>query len=193
MKKIMVLMLVVVIIMSVQVFADPIVDTDTENGHLTITSYYVAEEDAKTYLYLIFDWTNNGDKAADAFSDISFIAYQNGKQIDSDMGFETMPKETDGFFGTSVMPGYTTTGFYGYGISNTGEVQITVKDFLLDKDYAEFSIDPSIASGSESKQKNDETKDETTQDNTTLDGVTITDLLERIEALEKRVAALEAN
>ena len=192
MKKIIAVMLATIFILSVQAFAEPLVDTDIANGHVTVTSYYVAEEgEYGTYLYIIFDWTNNGDGPMNPLGDFIFIGFQNGKQIESDCGYDQEPKNTDGYYGVQVMPGYTTTGFEGFKISDLSEVTISINSWFAD-DSTTFTIDPETAPGSEEISK-ETTQDEVTPAAAASDEVTIEDLLKRIEDLEQRVAALEGN
>ena len=186
MRKLLIAALVT-LALAVPVMAEPLAEFDTEGGSVIVTSYEVAEDDGDIYLYIFFDWTNNGDDRSEPMMDeLSFIAFQNGKEVDSDIGCDTIPKNTDGYFGTQVMPGYTTNAYTGFKLADTSEVTVHATDYS--DDYAVFTINPAEAAPELDAPEETPVSDE--PDAPTV-GEKIADLEARIEALEARVSELE--
>ena len=185
MKKLLLASLIT-LALAVPVMAEPIAEFDTDNGHMIIQTYEVGAEDDDTYLYVIFDWTNNGSEIMDPLDDCLFTAFQNGKEIDSNTGWDTLPDNTDGYFGTQVMPGYTTTGYLGFELDGNSEVIIHA--FYFGDEYAEFTINPGEAAPELDVPEETPVSDE--PDAPTV-GEKIAELEARIDELEARVAELE--
>lgn len=183
MKKVLMLAAVFTLVICMHVYADPLAEFDTENGHMIIQRYEIAKEGSHTYLYLIFDWTNTGDDPNSPLLECLWEAYQNGKQINEDIGFDYTPDGTDGYGGTNVMTGVTTTGYTGFDLFDNSIVDIRVKSFWGDVS-ASFTIDPSdyVSDANE-----DAPAPETTASNDDI----IAQLEQRISDLEARVDALE--
>lgn len=186
MKKVLALAGVLALSFSMTVFADPLAEFDTDQGHMVVQRYEVDTEEDGTYLYLIYDWTNNGDEPSDASMECMWEAYQNGKEIEHDTSIYYRP-DTDGYGGTKVMTGYTTTGHMGFKLPDNTPVEIHASLFFGDE-VANFTIDPSAEAPAMDVSEDEPVSDEPAAPTV---GDKIVELEQRIADLEQRVADLE--
>ena len=189
MRKLLLCAAICAATMSVTVNAEPLAEFDTEGGLVAIQGYEVEETDTGSILYLIFDWTNKTEDTAAPSSELFFVALQNGKEIELDPGYDA-PDNTDGFYGVQVMPGYTTTGYTGFALSDHTPVTVIIKDRYY-QDCGDFTIDLDAPSDLPATE---EIVDSPISDEPDAPSVAeiIQSLEQRIADLEERVAVLEA-
>jgi hypothetical protein len=184
---------VATLMLTVPVMADPLIHMDTDEGVLNVNSYEVHESKGGKYLFLLFDWTNGTNEAGSFLSNYLVDAYQNGKQVYTDLDVYYEPSGTDGFGGAQVKPGYSTTGYFGIPLTDYSEVEITVYTFenMFQEDPNEMTtifIDPSeTAPDSTATPQTEQVQTEQTEKE--VDRITL--LEEKVAELEARLEALE--
>ena len=132
--------MVMALLFSVRVFADPLATLDSESGPLNIVGYTTTKDDGKDVFVVLYEYTNTSDDSKSP--DMEFIdrAYQDGIELErhySDFEYKDF-KPCD----TRVRPGSTLKYYNLFEMSGKSPVDVEVEGFLtFDSSRAEYTFD----------------------------------------------------
>lgn len=195
MKKTILFPLVLTIAFTTTIYADPYAELDTDKGVLDILGCETYSNDDGDFVYVFAQYENKTDESAYPDTDFFVKAYQDGIELDYGYVYtgEYVPEGYKDSM-TSVRPGATIKFYTIFTLDNTeSPIDVEVKDW--DEGFADctLSLTGDVAEASENIYASEPTETGTeTVDETTLDENIIATLTERIDELERRVAALEA-
>lgn len=193
MKRGILLALALTTAFAVPAFADSYAELSTDNGVVNILGCETYSNDEGDFVYIFASFENTKSESAAPYDDFYIKAYQDGIELDSGYVYsgEYEPegyKERD----TSVRPGATLSYYVIFTLDNTeSPIDVEISEFW-DDGAAECTL--SLA-GDVAKAGENEYAAETTDmiaEDMSLDENIIATLTARIDELERRVAALEA-
>ena len=190
--KRLIISLCLLVLCSFTVSADPFATFECADGKVDVLGCEVVNNDGKDCVAILMNLTNTSGDSYAPWSEFSITAYQDGIQLSTAYVSERVYKPA-GYENedTKIRPNGLLPFYKTYELRNTvSPVEIEISEsFSFSADKAECTLALGVKeTGSESNYSATAPAVAATPSTT----VSISELLARIEALEQRVAALEA-
>ena len=179
---------VMTLLISSVVFADPLATLDTKEGTVDIVGYTIDKDDGKDIFVGLFEYTNTSDESKSPDYDFMFYAYQDGIELEQHYNSEYVYKKYKPD-DTKVRPGSTVKFYELFEMPGNGSVDVEVKEFFsLDNKQAEYTFDLS----------NDKSMDVSSDNESSVDSsdtdweAKYNKLLKKYKKLEKKYKKLKS-
>ena len=171
---------VMTLLLSSVVFADPLATLDTKEGTVDIVGYTIDKDDGKDIFVLLLEFTNLFEESKSPLWGYTSTAFQNGIELKRHYAYEYSFEDYKSI-DTKVRPGSTLKYFEQFEMANNGPVDVEVApSFSWDDVHAEYTFD--IANGETLDVSSDDNNSGKTND---------TDWEAKYKKLEKKYKKLE--
>ena len=195
MKKLYISLVTIVmtLLFSVAVFAEPYATLDTDDAIINIVGYTTTKYDGKDLFVALLEYTNMSDDSASPWLTYMVNAYQNGLQLESGYayGYEYEDfKSAD----TKVRPNSTLKYFELFELTDNSPVDVEVAPtFNFEKVHAEHTFD--LSGGETLEASAEENSEEVSEEVTNTDGedweAKYNKLLKKYKKLKKKYKKLK--
>lgn len=179
---------VMTLLLSSVVFADPLATLDTKEGTVDIVGYTIDKDDGKDIFVLLLEFTNMSEDSKSPLLEYTATAFQKGVELDPHFSFSYSYEDFKSI-DTKVRPGSTLKYYQQFEMADNSPIEVEVTPMLnWDDIHAEYTFD--IANG-ETLDVSSDDKNSGKTDGTDLEAK-YNKLLKKYKKLEKKYKKLKS-